>query len=142
MGSAPACRPCCADEDHRALDVFLRTDRGLRFIALVGSPARCNRFITMTTAAGRPSMPRQPRRRGESTMDLGRLGVWYSIDRLDGPQIRAILATVEGHGYGTFWYPESRGYESLSAGGFLLANSTRLLIGSSIASIYARDAFT
>ena len=75
-------------------------------------------------------------------MDLGRLGVWYPVDRLDGPQIRAFLATVEGHGYGTFWYPESRGYESLSVGGFLLANSTKLRIGSSIASIYARDAFT
>ncbi|MEJ1975213.1 MAG: LLM class flavin-dependent oxidoreductase [Acetobacteraceae bacterium] len=38
--------------------------------------------------------------------------------------------------------PESRGYESLSIAGFLLANSTRLRVGSSIASIYARDAFT
>jgi probable F420-dependent oxidoreductase len=75
-------------------------------------------------------------------MDLGRLGVWYPVDRLDGPQIRSFLATIEGHGYGTFWYPESRGYESLSIGGFLLSNSTRLRVGSSIASIYARDAFT
>ncbi len=75
-------------------------------------------------------------------MELGRLGVWYPVDRLDGAQIRAFLGTIEGHGYSAFWYPESRGYESLSLGGFLLANSTRLVVGSSIASIYARDAFT
>jgi probable F420-dependent oxidoreductase len=75
-------------------------------------------------------------------MNLGRLGVWYPTDRLDGPGLAALMKTVEGHGYGTFWYPESRGYESLSLAGFLLANSTRLMIGSSIANIYARDAYT
>ncbi len=75
-------------------------------------------------------------------MDPGRLGVWYPVDRLDGPQIRAFLQTIERHGYDTFWYPEALGYESLSLGGFLLANSTRLRIGSSITNIYGRDSFT
>lgn len=73
---------------------------------------------------------------------LGRLGVWYPMDRLDGGQIRAFLGTIERFGYDTLWYPESRGYESLSLAGFMLANSTRLKVGSSIASTYARDAFT
>ncbi len=75
-------------------------------------------------------------------MQLGRLGVWCSTDRLSGPQLRDLLRSVEGHGYSALWYPESRGYESLSLGAFLLANSRRLVIGSSIANIYARDAFT
>jgi probable F420-dependent oxidoreductase len=75
-------------------------------------------------------------------MDPGRLGLWYSVDKLDGPQLRALLKVVEAHGYTSFWYPESRGYESMSLAAFLLANSTRLVVGSSIASIYARDAFT
>ena len=44
-------------------------------------------------------------------MELGRLGVWYSTDRLDAPQLRALLRTVEGHGYSALWYPESRGFE-------------------------------
>jgi probable F420-dependent oxidoreductase len=74
-------------------------------------------------------------------MNLGRLGVWYPTDRLDGPGLAALMKTVEAHGYGTFWHPESRGYESFSLAGFLLANSTRLMIGSSIANIYARDAY-
>jgi probable F420-dependent oxidoreductase len=75
-------------------------------------------------------------------MPLGHLGVWYPTDRLDGPQLRALMQTIEGCGYSAFWYPESRGYESLSLAGFLLQNSRRLMIGSSIASIYARDPFT
>ncbi|MDO9709253.1 TIGR03620 family F420-dependent LLM class oxidoreductase [Paracraurococcus lichenis] len=75
-------------------------------------------------------------------MEFGRLGVWCSTDRLDAAGLRALLRSVEGKGYGTLWYPESRGYESVALAGFLLANSERLVIGSSIANIYARDAFT
>jgi len=75
-------------------------------------------------------------------MALGRLGVWYPVDRLDGPQLRALLQRIEDSGYSAFWYPESLGYESLSLGGFLLQNSRRLMVGSSIANIYARDPYT
>jgi probable F420-dependent oxidoreductase len=79
----------------------------------------------------------------EVTMQLGRLGVWYSTDKLGGArQIKEFVGTVEQLGYDTLWYPESRGYESLSAAGFMLEHSTKLKFGSSIASIYARDAFT
>jgi probable F420-dependent oxidoreductase len=73
---------------------------------------------------------------------LGRLGVWYPIDRLDAAGIRRLLRTVEDLGYSTFWYPEALGYESLSIASFMLANTERLVIGSSIANIYARDPFT
>ncbi|MBV9249368.1 MAG: TIGR03620 family F420-dependent LLM class oxidoreductase [Acetobacteraceae bacterium] len=76
-------------------------------------------------------------------MQLGRLGAWYSTDKLGGPQqIKEFAQSVERMGYDTLWYPESRGYESLSVGGFMLGNTTKLKLGSSIASIYARDAFT
>ena len=69
---------------------------------------------------------------------LGRLGVWYPVDRLDGARIRRLLRTVEDLGYSTLWYPEALGYESLSVAGFMLANTTRLIIGSSIANIWMR----
>jgi len=75
-------------------------------------------------------------------MELGRLGVWYPTDRLDGPQLASLMATVEGQGYSAFWYPESRLYESLSLAGFLLGATKRLIVGSSIANIYARDGFS
>ncbi len=73
---------------------------------------------------------------------VGRLGVWYPVDRLNGAGIRRLLRTVEDLGYSTLWYPEALGYESLSIASFMLSNSTRLIIGSSIANIYARDPFT
>ena len=75
-------------------------------------------------------------------MELGRLGVWYSADRLDAAQLRGLVGLVEASGYGTFWYPESRGYESVALAGFMLGATRTLVIGSSIANIYARDAFT
>ena len=76
-------------------------------------------------------------------MKLGRLGVWYAADRhADASAIASFVKTVEGLGYDTLWYPESRGYESFTIAGYMLSHTTRLKIGSSIASIYARDAFT
>src|SRR6204780_1812067 len=73
---------------------------------------------------------------------LGRLGAWYPTGRLDGAEIRRLLRTVEDLGYSTFWYPEALGYESFSIASFMLANTERLIIGSSIANIYGRDPFT
>ncbi|HEY6980541.1 TIGR03620 family F420-dependent LLM class oxidoreductase [Reyranella sp.] len=75
-------------------------------------------------------------------MQLGRLGVWYSTDKLNGAQLADLARAVEKNGYTTLWYPESRGYESMSLAAFLLSKSSRLTIGSSIANIYARDPFT
>ena len=72
-------------------------------------------------------------------MKLGRLGVWYSTDKLNGGQLADLMAAVESNGYASFWYPESRGYESMSLAAYLLSKSTQITIGSSIANIYARD---
>ncbi|MFO1159222.1 MAG: TIGR03620 family F420-dependent LLM class oxidoreductase [Reyranellaceae bacterium] len=75
-------------------------------------------------------------------MTLGRLGVWYSTDKLNGGQLADFVGTVERLGYSALWYPESRGYESLTLAGYLLSKSSKLTVGSSIANIYARDAYT
>jgi probable F420-dependent oxidoreductase len=75
-------------------------------------------------------------------MALGRLGVWYSTDKLNGAQLADFVGTIEKNGYSALWYPESRGYESMSLAGYLLSKSQRLMIGSSIANIYARDSYT
>ena len=76
-------------------------------------------------------------------MELGRLGVWYSADKhADAAAIAAFAKTTEKLGFDTLWYPESRGYESLTVAGYMLSQTRTLKIGSSIASIYARDAFT
>ena len=75
-------------------------------------------------------------------MKLGRLGVWYSTDKLNPAQLADLMKVIEGNGYSAFWHPESRGYEAMSLGSYLLSRSDKLVIGSSIANIYARDAFT
>ena len=72
-------------------------------------------------------------------MKLGRLGVWYGTDKLDGSQLRDFVRAVESNGYSTLWYPESRGYELMSLAAWLLSSGKKLVIGSSIANIYARD---
>ena len=55
-------------------------------------------------------------------MQIGRLGAWYSTDKLGGPQqIKQFAATVERLGYDVLWYPELRGFKSLSVAGFMLA---------------------
>jgi probable F420-dependent oxidoreductase len=75
-------------------------------------------------------------------MTLGRLGVWYATDKLNGPQLGDLMRCIEKNGYSAFWYPESRGYESMSLAAYLLSQSRKLTVGSSIANIYARDPFT
>ena len=75
-------------------------------------------------------------------MKLGRLGVWYSADKCTAAQVADLARVVERNGYSAYWYPESRGYESMSIAGYLLSNSQKLIVGSSIANIYARDPFT
>ncbi len=75
-------------------------------------------------------------------MELGRLGVWYAIDKLKPREIGGFLSTVEELGYDALWYPEALGWESFSLASHMLGRTRTLKIGSSIASIYARDAFT
>ena len=56
-------------------------------------------------------------------MDLGRLGVWYAADKLTPAEWSGFIKKVETLGYGTLWYSESRGFESLALGSFLLSQS-------------------
>ncbi len=73
-------------------------------------------------------------------MELGKMGVWYAADKLDSAQWTDFITTVERLGYDTQWYSEAMGFESMALGSFLLCQTTRLKLGSSIANIYARDA--
>ena len=75
-------------------------------------------------------------------MHYGRFGFWYPTDRLDGAGLSALVQGAEALGCSHLWYPESTGYESLSLAGHLLAGSSRIAVGSSIANIYARDPVT
>jgi alkanesulfonate monooxygenase SsuD/methylene tetrahydromethanopterin reductase-like flavin-dependent oxidoreductase (luciferase family) len=73
-------------------------------------------------------------------MNLGILGVFCFTDALTPAQLTELAQRTEQLGYAALWYPEVLGYESFALGSFLLTQTTRLVIASGIANIYARDA--
>ena len=75
-------------------------------------------------------------------MKLGRLGVWYSADKCNATQVAELVRAVERNGYSAYWYPEGRGHELMALASHLLSKSEKLMVGSSIANIYARDPYS
>jgi probable F420-dependent oxidoreductase len=74
-------------------------------------------------------------------MTLEKLGVWAATDGLAATEAAALAKSIETWGYGALWTPEATGREAFSASAWLLANTTKLLVATGIANIYARDAF-
>ena len=72
---------------------------------------------------------------------LGRLGVWTSLlNQLPAAEEQAFARRVEELGFRALWIPESSGgKEIFSHAGVLLAGSSRLVVASGIANIWARD---
>ncbi len=75
-------------------------------------------------------------------MRLTDLGVWAATDSLSAVEAAAFAKRVESWGYGALWIPEAVGREVFSASAWLLANTSRLIVASGIANIYARDSFS
>ena len=75
-------------------------------------------------------------------MRLTHLGVWAATDGLSAAAAAAFAQKVEAWGYGALWIPEAVGREVFSASAWLLANTSRLVVASGIANIYARDSFS
>jgi probable F420-dependent oxidoreductase len=73
-------------------------------------------------------------------MAIGRWGVWFSPNALPLEEIGRLAQEVEGYGYDILWYPEAMGYEAMAYGSYLLGRTSKLMLASGIANIYARDA--
>lgn len=73
-------------------------------------------------------------------MNIGKLGVWYFTDVLSAFDAASFAREVEALGYGALWYPEAVGRESFAHGAWLLSQTTKLVLATGIANIYARDA--
>lgn len=73
-------------------------------------------------------------------MKFGKFGVFTFTDVLDAKQCAELARNVDDLGYSTLWYPEALAYEPFAIGAYLLSHSKRLVVGSGIANIYARDA--
>ncbi|MEX1178364.1 MAG: TIGR03620 family F420-dependent LLM class oxidoreductase [Nitriliruptor sp.] len=72
---------------------------------------------------------------------LGPVGIWTGgLDGLPVAEAGAFAAEIERLGAGGLWYGEAYGRESFAQAALCLDATERLVVGSSIASIYARDA--
>ena len=73
-------------------------------------------------------------------MDLGTIGIWtHELDLMPQAEAQANVVALEELGYGAVWIPEAVGREALTASALLLAGSSRIVVATGIASIWARD---
>jgi probable F420-dependent oxidoreductase len=72
-------------------------------------------------------------------MKIGKLGVWASLETMSAPDAAAFAKRVEAWGYSALWVPEAMGRNVLVHSSWLLANTTKLIVATGIANIYARD---
>lgn len=81
-------------------------------------------------------------RRDAAPASLRRLGVWGHLDSLTIAGAQDYARRVEALGYDSLWVPETVGREPFVLLGLLAATTVGLRLGTSIASIWARDAQT
>lgn len=71
----------------------------------------------------------------------GRVGLWTTaLDALDVPAARDMVAELDEQGWASLWFGEAYGREAFTAAAVYLAASSKMSVGTGIASIYARDA--
>ena len=73
---------------------------------------------------------------------LGRLGVWGHLDSLSVAEARAYAERIERLGFSALWVPETVGREPFTLLALLAGTTRTLRLGTSIASIWGRDAQT
>lgn len=80
-------------------------------------------------------------RRAALRVALGRVGVWsFALQAHDAATERTAVAGYEALGYRSTWFPESVGSkEAFSHAAVLLGASSRMIVATGIANIYARD---
>lgn len=75
-------------------------------------------------------------------MNLEKLGVWFHFDAIAAGEVAIIAQRIESLGYSALWIPEAIGREAFSSASFLLSSTTKLVVATGIANIWARDAVT
>jgi probable F420-dependent oxidoreductase len=86
-----------------------------------------------TAASGAP-------RRPVAETGPGRLGVWTFLDLLGADASVEFARRIEGWGYSALWLPEAVGRDPFALHAVLARATTRLVLATGIANIYARDA--
>ena len=76
-------------------------------------------------------------------MKLGRIGIWTStLDFQPASKAQEAARELEALGYAAIWFPEALRREALSNASLLLAATSRIVVATGIANIYARDPVT
>ena len=76
-----------------------------------------------------------------NTLRSTRTGVWTpALEAQPGPRAQEVAAELEELGFGSLWLPEAYGREAFTGAQALLAATRRIVVGTGIASIYARGA--
>ncbi len=75
-------------------------------------------------------------------MELGKIGIWFFLDAMSGPDSAEFARKVERAGYRMLWIPEAVGREPFAHAAYLLSRTERLTLATGIANIYARDPMT
>lgn len=74
------------------------------------------------------------------TAALGPIGVWGHLDSLPADAARAYARRVDELGFAALWVPETVGREPFALLGVLAGETRRVVLGTSIVSIWGRDA--
>ena len=72
--------------------------------------------------------------------DIGKLGIWSSMDSGSFAEAASFAAAIEGMGYGALWMPEAVGRDPFVMLTHLAGATSTLFLATGIANIYARDA--
>jgi probable F420-dependent oxidoreductase len=75
-------------------------------------------------------------------IDIGKLGIWFSHNAMSLVDSVAFAQKVEACGYGALWIPEAVGREPFVHLAFLASQTSRLVLATGIANVWARDAMT
>ncbi|HEX5940429.1 MAG TPA: LLM class F420-dependent oxidoreductase [Dehalococcoidia bacterium] len=76
-------------------------------------------------------------------MDIGRVGIWtFQLDGVPAAESQRLAGEIEDMGYGAVWLPEAVGRDVLVNSALILGGTKRIVVGTGIASIWARDAVT
>src|SRR5437870_52941 len=72
---------------------------------------------------------------------LGPIGIWsHDVERMPAAAAREFAHAIESCGFRALWLPESLGSKEIFAhAGLILSATTRLIVASGIANIWARD---
>src|SRR5262249_52371834 len=73
---------------------------------------------------------------------IGKIGIWFNHNALPIKDSVTFAQRVEACGYGALWVNEATGRDPLTHLGYLASQTSKIVLATGIANIWARDAVT